>query len=228
MFISDYYVYIIFQNLNGLRVCCRTAQEVFGAAVDTSISALQWAMTELVTNPKAMEKAQLEIRRVLAGQQNVQEEALREMHYLKAVIRETLGPFLPKVCLNDQKIQGYDMPQGTVILINAWAISGDQKYWEDPETFMPERFDGERALDFRGSDFEFTPFGAGRRMCPGIAFAQANIEIALASLLHHFDWELPAGVKREEIDMTEAFGLTVKRNSELLLRPIPRIPLAYE
>jgi cytochrome P450 len=86
---------------------------------------------------------------------------------------------------------------------------------------MPERFEGERALDFRGLDFEFTPFGAGRRICPGISFANANIETALASPLYHFDWELPTGVKNEETDMTEAFGVTVKRKAELLLYPIP-------
>ncbi|TVU20686.1 hypothetical protein EJB05_32870, partial [Eragrostis curvula] len=96
------------------------------------------------------------------------------------------------------------------------------------DRFMPERFEGENALDFKGLDFEFTPFGAGRRICPGITFAQANVEIALATLLYHFDWELPAGAKPEEIDMTEQFGLSITRKSELLLQPIARITPVHD
>ncbi|GJN04510.1 hypothetical protein PR202_ga22063 [Eleusine coracana subsp. coracana] len=204
--------------------------EIFGAALDTSTTTVQWAMAELIANPRVMEKAQQEIRRVLAGQERVREETLREMHYLKAVVKETLrlhppGPFIPRVCLDDKKIQGYDLPRGTIVVINAWAISRDPKYWEDSQSFIPERFEGGRALDFRGLDYEFTPFGVGRRICPGITFSHANIEIALASLLYHFDWDLPFGVNNEEIDMTEAFGVTVKRKAELLLYPIPRNPL---
>ncbi|CAN6363244.1 unnamed protein product [Urochloa humidicola] len=205
--------------------------EVFGGALDTSTATLQWAMAELIANPRVMEKAQLEIRRVLAGQERVQEAALGDMHYLKAVIKETLRMHPPtalvtRLCLeHGQKIQGYDVPHGTIIITNVWAISRDPKYWKDPDSFMPERFQGEGALDFGGSDFSFTPFGSGRRICPGIDFAEANIQIALASLLYHFDWELPSGVKGEGIDMTEAFGITAKRKARLLLQPIPRMPL---
>ncbi|TVU25055.1 hypothetical protein EJB05_27531, partial [Eragrostis curvula] len=203
--------------------------DVLFAATDTSTSTLQWAMAELIANPRVMEKIQLEIRGVLAGQERVCEAALSSMPYLKAVVKETLrlhppGPFIPRSCLEDQKVQGYDVPKGTILVVNAWTISRDPTYWEDPENFMPERFEGDHALDFKGLDFEFTPFGAGRRICPGITFAQANVEIALATLLYHFDWELPHGVKPEELDMTEQFGITVSRKSQLLLSPIPRIP----
>lgn len=90
--------------------------------------------------------------------------------------------------------------------------------------FRPERFDGGK-IDFRGNDFEFTPFGAGRRICPGISFANANIELALASLLFHFDWNLPEGVTCSTLDMTEAVGITTGRSSDLWLRATPRVPL---
>uniref|UniRef100_A0A8R7QV69 Uncharacterized protein n=1 Tax=Triticum urartu TaxID=4572 RepID=A0A8R7QV69_TRIUA len=90
---------------------------------------------------------------------------------------------------------------------------------------MPERFEGDGVVDFRGLDFEFTPFGVGRRIFPRIDFAYANLEISLASLIYHLDWELPPRVDPREIDMTEVFGAIVRRKAELFLRPIPHVPL---
>ncbi|CAL4933499.1 unnamed protein product [Urochloa decumbens] len=200
--------------------------DLFGAAVDTATTTLQWAMAELMANPRVLKKVQLQIRQLMAGQAIVHEEALRNLGYLKAIIKETLrlhppAALVPRVCLEDCKIQGYDLPQGTIILTNVWAISRDPKYWENPDMFIPERFEVDCALDYKGIDFEFTPFGTSRRICPGINFANANMEIALASLLYHFDWKLPIGVKPEKLDMTEVFGVTVRRKAELLLHPIP-------
>ncbi|VAI81179.1 unnamed protein product [Triticum turgidum subsp. durum] len=80
-------------------------------------------------------------------------------------------------------------------------------------------------VDFRGADFELLPFGAGRRMCPGMAFGLANVELALASLLLHFDWEAPGVADPAEFDMTEAFGITSRRKAGLLLRPVLRVPV---
>ncbi|EES10007.1 ent-isokaurene C2-hydroxylase [Sorghum bicolor] len=209
--------------------------DVFVAAIKAITCTLRWTMAELMANPRVLEKVQTEIRRVLAGQYRVREEALRDLGYLKAVIKETLRlhptiPLVPRFCTQDRKIQGYDVPKGTIVVANVWAISRDPNYWQDqdPDKFVPERFEADQTFNFMGSDFEFIPFGAGRRICPGIAFSQANIEIALASLLYHFDWALPEGIKPEELDMTDSCGLEVRRKAELLLRPIPRIPLIDE
>ncbi|KAJ1295516.1 hypothetical protein BS78_01G230200 [Paspalum vaginatum] len=200
--------------------------ELFGAAVDTSSTTLQWAMAELMANPKVLEKAQLETRHFLAGHARVQEVQLNNLSYIKAIIKETLrmhppGSLVPRVCFDDLKIQGYDVPQGTTVLTNVYAISRDPKYWKNPDMFMPERFLVDTAFDYKGFDFEYTPFGTSRRICPGMNFATANIEIALASLLYHFDWKLPVGVSPEKLDMTEVFGVTARRKAELLLHPIP-------
>ncbi|EMS60990.1 Cytochrome P450 71D7 [Triticum urartu] len=204
--------------------------DVFGAALDTTATTLQWAMAELMANPRVMRCVQSEVDCALAGQATVQEAALKSMQYLRAVIKETLrlhppATIFPRVCLGDSKILGYDVPRGMIVLTNTWAISRDPKYWDEPDKFMPERFQGEGVADLRGMDFEFTPFGVGRRICPGIDFAYAELEIALASLLYHFNWELPPGVEPGEVDMTEEFGVTARRKVNLFVRPIIRVPL---
>ncbi|MQL41643.1 cytochrome P450, partial [Escherichia coli] len=103
------------------------------------------------------------------------------------------------------KINGYDIPAKSKVLINVWAIGRDPKCWTEAESFHPERFLNS-SLDFKGSDYEFIPFGSGRRMCPGITFATPNMELPLAQLLYHFDWKLPNGMKSEELDMIELSG----------------------
>uniref|UniRef100_A0A0E0ACC7 Cytochrome P450 n=1 Tax=Oryza glumipatula TaxID=40148 RepID=A0A0E0ACC7_9ORYZ len=210
--------------------------DIFGAGSETSATTLEWVMAELIRNPKAMRKATAEVRRAFAADGVVLESALGKLHYMHLVIRETfrlhtpLPLLLPRECREPCRVLGYDVPRGTQVLVNVWAIGRDERYWPggSPEEFRPERFeDGEAAaaVDFRGADFELLPFGAGRRMCPGLAFGLANVELALASLLFHFDWEAPDVADPAEFDMTEGFGITARRKADLPLRPTLRVPV---
>jgi len=209
-------------------------QDIFGGSSETSATTLQWTMAELMRNPRVMRKAQGEVRRVLAGQETVTEDSLSGLRYLPLVIKEALrlhppAPLLiPRECRTPCRVLGFDVPAGAMVLVNAWAIGRDPRHWDAPEEFSPERFEGGGTVDFKVTDFEFIPFGARRRMCPGIAFGLANMDLALASLLYHFDWALPDGVQPGELDMTEAPGITTRRLSRLLLVPTLRVPLQGE
>lgn len=190
-------------------------------------SVLQWAMAELMRNPEAMSKAQSEVRKAFMGQMKVTEEGLTKLSYLHWVIKETLrlhppSPILlPRESQETCRVLGYDVPKGTIVLVNAWAISRDAEYWDEPEVFKPERFETDKR-DFKGRDFEFTPFGAGRRICPGIVFGLAAIQLALANLLFYFDWNLLEGVS--ELDMEETMGITAKMKTDIWLKPVQRVP----
>ncbi|XP_047940836.1 cytochrome P450 71D18-like [Salvia hispanica] len=118
--------------------------------------------------------------------------------YLKLVIKETLrlhppAPLVPRACKDEQVIDGYTIPAGQWVFVNIWAMQRDPRYWNDPEKFEPERFEGQSA-DFVGGDYHFLPFGTGKRICTGMTFGLANVESVLAQLLYNFDWKLPEGV----------------------------------
>ncbi|CAN6177403.1 unnamed protein product [Urochloa humidicola] len=204
--------------------------DMFAGGSETAATTLQWTMAELMRNPRVMGKTQDEVRRVLAGQRTVTEDDLANLHYMHLVIKEALRLhpplplLLPRECRRTCEVLGYDVPAGTIVFVNAWAIARDPSYWDMPEEFVPERFEGSE-IDFKGTDFEFIPFGAGRRMCPGMAFGLVHLELALAGLLYHFDWELPLGMKSEDLDMTEEMGVTARRFKDLRLVPVVRVPV---
>ncbi|CAN6221737.1 unnamed protein product [Urochloa humidicola] len=199
--------------------------DMFGTGSSTTSTTIQWAMLELMKNPNVMRKVQQEIRHALGCRSRVREDDLINLKYLKLVIKETLRlhpatcVLFPKPSQETCKILGYDVPKGMLMIMNAWAINRDPKYWDDVVVFKPERFEGS-IVDFRGTDFQFLPFGGGRRMCPGMTLAHANIELALTTLLYHFDWQLPCGVTTEEVDMAEKFGVDVRPKRDVYLRPV--------
>ncbi|XP_051133705.1 salviol synthase-like [Andrographis paniculata] len=204
--------------------------DMFSAGVETSATTIGWAMSEMVKNPEVLRKAQDEVRRVFEGKGFVDEANLDELKYLKMVIKETLRMhpplplLLPRESSEAFEIHGYKLPAKTRVMLNAWAIARDPKYWKDPNTFMPGRF-LETSADFKGKDFEFIPFGAGRRMCPGLAFGLANVELPLAMFLYHFDWALPDGMTPDDMDMSECFGITARRRDALSVMPVVKIPV---
>ncbi|CAN0871273.1 Desmethyl-deoxy-podophyllotoxin synthase [Linum grandiflorum] len=201
--------------------------DMFLAGVDTTSTTIGWTMSELMRNPKIMKKAQEEIRRQNSNGQ-FSEDGLKKLEYLDFVIQETLRLhpplplLLPREGREEVKVDGYEIPWKTKVIINAWAIGRDSRYWKEPEQFNPERF-SECDADYKGKYFQYIPFGAGRRMCPGIAFGMVVAKLMMENLLYHFDWKLAGEMKPEELDMTEYFGASVGRKHNLCL-----IPIAYD
>lgn len=200
---------------------------MFAAGTDTTTTAMEWAIAELVTHPDTMRKLNDEIGAVVGvAEQVVTEDHLDKLRYLKAVVKETLRlhppiPLLvPREPPNDGEILGHHIPARTRVVINAWAIGRDTATWDRAEEFFPERF-LESAVDYKGQDFELIPFGAGRRGCPGVGFAVLTVELALANLVYNIDLAPAAGTS---LDMREVNGLSVRLKSGLHLVAEPRFP----
>ncbi|KAL7617908.1 hypothetical protein Lser_V15G03272 [Lactuca serriola] len=203
--------------------------DIFAGGTDTSSITIGWAMTELIRHPNVMEKLHFEIREAFKGKGKIKESDLHGLTYLQAVIKETLRLhpplplLLPRVCREQCKIDGYDIPVKMKVFVNGWACSTDPEYWEDAESFKPERFEN-TSVDFMGTNYHFMPFGSGRRMCPGITFGMVSVELLLAQMLFYFDWKLPDGLSSTDIDMSETEGSLVAKKVPLHLIPTSYAP----
>lgn len=200
--------------------------DVFLAGTDTCTTLVEWSMAELLRNPSVMAKAHAELTTVIGPQKQMEESDIARLPYLQAVVKETLrihppGPFLlPRKAEKSVVIGGYPVPRNSRVMVNVWAIGHDNTVWEDPESFMPERFLTSE-VDFRGRHFEFIPFGSGRRICPGMSLAHQTVHLMLGSLIHSFKWKLPDGLNLSHVELKEKLGVTVALAVPLRAIPLP-------
>ncbi|TXG70753.1 hypothetical protein EZV62_005688 [Acer yangbiense] len=189
----------------------------------TSSTTIEWAMTELLQHPETMRKACEELEQVVGNNNIVEEFHLSKLRYLDAILKETfrlrppLPLLVPRSPCTTQTISEYTIPKGSRIFFNAWAMQRDPKAWESPLEFQPERFMRDAGKgEYRGNNFNYLPFGSGRRICPGISLAEKMLMYVLATLLHSFEWKLPEGT---ELDLSEKFGLVLKKKEPLIAIP---------
>ncbi|CAN4109551.1 unnamed protein product [Withania somnifera] len=198
--------------------------EMFLAGTETTSSSVEWALAELLRHPQAMDKVKTEISKLIGPNRKFEENDIDNLPYMQAVIKESLRlhpplPLLiPRETVHDTKFMGYDVPKGTRVLVNAWAIGRDPECWDDPMSFKPERFLGSK-VDMKGQHYELIPFGAGRRMCVGLPLGHRMMHFALGSLLHEFEWELPDGVSPKSINMDVSMGITARKQESLKVIP---------
>ncbi|XP_026380179.1 geraniol 8-hydroxylase-like [Papaver somniferum] len=201
--------------------------DFFSAGIDTASSTIEWAMAELIRNPSKMLKAQQELSNIIGKDRPIEEKNIIRLPYLQAIVKETLrlhppAPLLvPHKAEIDFKFHDFVIPKGTQVLVNSWAISRDPNTWTEPTSFQPERFLASK-IDYKGQDFEFIPFGSGRRICPGLPLAHRMVHSMLGSLLQSFDWKLENGLNPRDLDMEDEFGITLVKANRLQAIPVIR------
>ncbi|KAJ1289839.1 hypothetical protein BS78_02G195700 [Paspalum vaginatum] len=204
-------------------------QDLIAGGTESSAVTVEWAISELLKKPEVIAKATEELDRVIGRGRWVTEKDIPSLPYVDAIVKETMrlhpvAPMLvPRLSREDTTVAGYDIPAGTRVLVSVWSIGRDPELWEAPEEFMPERFLGSK-LDVKGQDYELLPFGSGRRMCPGYSLGLKVIQVSLANLLHGFEWSLPDGLTKEELNMEEIFGLSTPRKFPLEAVVEPKLP----
>ncbi|KAK6135666.1 hypothetical protein DH2020_030603 [Rehmannia glutinosa] len=200
--------------------------DILVAGTDTSATAIEWAMTELLNHPEMMEKVQQELNEVVGLNNIVEEFHIPKLDYLDAVLKETLRmhPVLPLSPRNPSQsctVGGYTIPKGSTVLVNIWSVQMDPLAWDNPSEFRPERFLGNNGKwDFSGNDLNYIPFGSGRRACAGIPLAERMVRYILASFLHSYEWRLP---DEEKLDMSDKLLTTLRKRIPLIVVPAPRL-----
>ncbi|KAK4488413.1 hypothetical protein RD792_004176 [Penstemon davidsonii] len=189
------------------------------AGTDASAVTSEWAMSLLLNHPEMLQKARAEIDNHVGHDRLVEERDLSKLNYLHCIILETLRLFpsvpmlVPHESSEDCEIGGYHVPNGTMLLVNVWAIHRDPEIWDDPWTFRPERFENVEV-----ETHKLVSFGMGKRACPGAGFAKHMIGLGLSSLIQCFEWER---ISEEKIDLSEGHGITLPKAQplEAMCRP---------
>ncbi|BBN06562.1 protein MpCYP829J1 [Marchantia polymorpha subsp. ruderalis] len=215
------------KNMTDLQIKVLINDFLIGG-IETTAGSIFFVMAELMRNPDVKEKLVKELDEVVGRERVVEESDLINLKYLKMVIKETfrLHPSLPLLLPHESTVPttvgGYKIPKNMQVFINVYAIQRSPELWESPNSFKPERF-ANNPIDMKGQDFCLLPFGAGRRQCPGMGIGALMVEITLATLLQMFEFSLPAGMKPEDMDMTEKAGVASSLVSPILVSVTPRL-----
>ncbi|XP_020082144.1 oryzalexin E synthase-like [Ananas comosus] len=211
--------------------------DFFAAASDTTPITVEWVMAELLRNPAVLAKVRAELRETLGPKEEFEESDVARLPFLQAVMKETMrlhpvGPLMlphkpseTETGVGFVEVAGFAVPIEARVMVNVWAIGRDPEVWAEPEEFRPERFLGGRESDFRGEDFEFLPFGSGRRACPGMPLAVRMVSLVLGSILHAFDWRLPRGMRPDDVDLSDKFAVALALAVPLTAVPVLPVPL---
>uniref|UniRef100_A0A0D9XHQ8 Cytochrome P450 n=1 Tax=Leersia perrieri TaxID=77586 RepID=A0A0D9XHQ8_9ORYZ len=200
--------------------------EFISAGTDLPSSALQWTMAELVKNPAIQDKLYSDIRAITSGGK-VSEENLQRLPYLKAVVLESLRRHPPAhqliqhAAAADVELDTYVIPKGATVNFMVVDFGLDEAAWERPMDFVPERFmpggDGE-AVDITGTrEIKMMPFGAGRRICPGIGVATLHLEYLVANLVAAFEWREVEGMEVDVVSEMFEFSAVMEKPLEVNL-----------
>ncbi|KAL2241249.1 UNVERIFIED_CONTAM: cytochrome [Sesamum indicum] len=211
----------------------RLGQVLISGGSDTTTVMLVWTLSLLLNNRHVLRKAQEELDKHVGRERRVNDSDISNLVYLNTIIKETLRlyPAAPiggiREFIEESHIGGYHVPKGTWLIMNLWKLHRDPNVWgDDALEFRPERFlSRDKNVDVKGHDFELIPFGAGRRICPGVTIGLQMLHLVLANLLHAFE---VSTVSDEMVDMSESAGLTNMKATPLDALVAPRLsPTLY-
>ncbi|CAO2634874.1 Cytochrome P450 1A2 [Lemmus lemmus] len=188
--------------------------DLFGAGFDTVTTAISWSLLLLVTRPNVQRKIHKEMDTVIGRDRQPRLSDRPQLPYLEAFILEiyrytSFVPFtIPHSTTRDTSLNGFHIPKERCIFINQWQVNHDEKHWEDPFEFRPERFLTEDSTAINKTLSEKVMiFGLGKRRCIGETQAKWEVFLFLAILLHQLEFSVPPGLK---VDLTPTYGLTMK------------------
>ncbi|XP_035221675.1 vitamin D 25-hydroxylase-like [Stegodyphus dumicola] len=200
------------------------AQAMVIGGSESTRTAILWLLLTMVAFPEVQKKVQEEIDSVLGKDGKVSWIERAKLPYVNATIMEgqrwRTAVSLKHWASADAVVAGYDIPKGTEIIANAWAVHHDPEYWEEPEKFKPERFLVEENGKLTTTKPEsYVPFSVGRRNCPGEL-------VALVQLLHYFvvilqNFNLLPEADDKPPDLIGDVGLTYQSKPQNL-RFVPR------
>ena len=199
-----------------------TVQEMIGAGFDTIATTLQWAVLFMATHEDIKKKVQEEITAIIGTRQPCYKD-YTDMPFTEAIIIETMRhscifPFaLPHSTTRDTTLNGFFIPDKTLVFVNLFSITRDESKFPQPEVFNPMRFltsDGQRLS--KTTDL-FLPFSAGRRKCPGELLGRMELFIFFVSLVQNCDFQCIPGVK---YTLESKYGLTLKpQDFDVIITP---------
>jgi len=194
---------------------------LFLAGHETTASALTWTWYMLSQHPDVATKLTDEIRRVLGGR-TPQAVDLHLMPYTEMVIRESLrlypaAPGFAREPIEDLEIGGYEIPRGSLMAVNTYALHRDPRLFDDPERFDPERF--APGWEARIPRHAYLPFGGGPRVCIGNGFAMMEARLIVATLAQRWQFSLEPNqvvIPVQLVTLRPKNGIRMKLTLELI------------
>nr|AGT16500.1 hypothetical protein SHCRBa_022_D13_R_80 [Saccharum hybrid cultivar R570] len=203
--------------------------ELINGGTDTTATAIEWGLARIVDNPSIQARLHEEIMHQVGDARPVDDKDTDAMPYLQAFVKELLRKHPPTyfslthaAVQPGSKLAGYDVPVDANLDIFLPTISEDPKLWDRPTEFDPDRFvSGGEMGDMTGSGgIRMIPFGAGRRICPGLAMGTTHIALMVARMVQAFEWR--AHPSQPPLDFKDKVEFTVVMDRPLLAAVKPR------
>ncbi|KAI5576630.1 hypothetical protein BDE02_09G057300 [Populus trichocarpa] len=203
--------------------------DLFTGGTNTTSDAILWILAELVNHPAAFKKLREEIDSAVGTERLVDEEDIPNLPYFQACVKEAMRlnppvPLFDRICGENCKLGGYDIPKGITMIMNAYSIMRDPKIWENPNDFIPERFLTEQD-NAEGQNLQvYVPFGGGRRMCPGTNMTSSLINCSVTAMVQCFDWKVLGGDGPDgsKVNMDSKSGVVKSMDKPFVAIPVLR------